>query len=249
MSTVKANNHQVGQSATANQNFTLYQPTVPDGTVRLGVGNAGATTADALTVTNAGNATLLGNLTVSGAGTSTFAGTLNATTALQSGGVAASRIVQGTAQATTSGTAFGYTGIPSWVKRITFQVFGVYTSSGASGTTLIQIGSGSYTTTGYSSIYSNVNVSSAGSGTLTNGFSFYWGSGASGVIASGQVVLTLQNPSLNTWVAAGQVTNITNTSTTVITGGISLAGVLDRIQITTTSGTFSAGSVNIIYEG
>jgi len=55
MSTVKANNHQVGQSVTATNNFTLYQPATPDGTVRLGVGNTGATTLDAVTVTNAGS--------------------------------------------------------------------------------------------------------------------------------------------------------------------------------------------------
>ena len=63
MSTIKTNNHQVGQSATANQNFTLYQPATPDGTVRLGVGNAGATTSDVITATNAGNVTIAGSLT------------------------------------------------------------------------------------------------------------------------------------------------------------------------------------------
>jgi hypothetical protein len=55
MSTLRTNNVQVGQSATATNNFTLYQPSVPDGTVRLGVGNTGATTLDAVTVTSAGN--------------------------------------------------------------------------------------------------------------------------------------------------------------------------------------------------
>lgn len=54
MSTVKANSHQVGQSATAANNFTLYQPSTPDGTVRLGVGNAGATTADVITASSTG---------------------------------------------------------------------------------------------------------------------------------------------------------------------------------------------------
>ena len=54
MSTVKTNNVQVGQSATATNNFTLYQPSTPDGTVRLGVGNTGATTADVASFTSAG---------------------------------------------------------------------------------------------------------------------------------------------------------------------------------------------------
>lgn len=62
MSTVRTNNVQVGQSLTATNNFTLYQPTVPDGTVRLGVGNTGATTLDAVTVTNAGNVTAAGSI-------------------------------------------------------------------------------------------------------------------------------------------------------------------------------------------
>ena len=54
MSTAIANNLQVGQSLTATNNMTWYQPSTPDGTVRLGVGNSGATTSDAITVTNAG---------------------------------------------------------------------------------------------------------------------------------------------------------------------------------------------------
>ena len=49
MSTLKVNNLQVGQDATASNNFTLYQPAVPDGTVRLGVGNSGSVS-DLLTI-------------------------------------------------------------------------------------------------------------------------------------------------------------------------------------------------------
>ena len=63
MSTLKTNNVQVGQSVTATNNFTLYQPSSPDGTVRLGVGNSGATTLDAVTVTSAGNVTMAGSMT------------------------------------------------------------------------------------------------------------------------------------------------------------------------------------------
>jgi hypothetical protein len=54
MSTVRTNSVQVGQSVTATNNFTLYQPATPDGTVRLGVGNAGATSADVASFTSAG---------------------------------------------------------------------------------------------------------------------------------------------------------------------------------------------------
>ena len=65
MSSVIAKNMQVGTSGTANQNFTLYQPASPDGTVRLGVGNTGATTGDVVTVSSSG-VTVTGTLTSSG---------------------------------------------------------------------------------------------------------------------------------------------------------------------------------------
>lgn len=53
MSTLKTNNVQVGQSGTATNNFTLYQPSTPDGTVRLGNGNSGSVT-DVASFTSAG---------------------------------------------------------------------------------------------------------------------------------------------------------------------------------------------------
>lgn len=68
MSTVKANNHQIGQSGTASQNFTLYQPSTPDGTVRLAVGNSGATTGDVLSVSSTG-LSVTGTLTSTGVNT------------------------------------------------------------------------------------------------------------------------------------------------------------------------------------
>lgn len=53
MSTIVSNNLQIGQSGTSTNNFTLYQPLVADGTVRLANGNSGSTT-DLLTVTSDG---------------------------------------------------------------------------------------------------------------------------------------------------------------------------------------------------
>lgn len=67
MSLVKCNSLQLGQSLTASQNFTWYQPASPDGTVRLGNGNSGSVT-DLVTLTSAGNL---------GIGTSSPSGKLN----------------------------------------------------------------------------------------------------------------------------------------------------------------------------
>lgn len=235
MSTLKTNNAQIGQSATANQNFTLYQPASPDGTVRLGVGNSGATTSDALTVTNAGNATLLGNLTVSGTGTSAFGGPVTM------GGIAAERIVQGTAQATTSGSAVGFTGIPSWVKRITVQCSG-NASSGP--LILLQLGSGSYTTTGYTGGWTQ--SATAGTNPLV--------ASTAGVVAgasnagNGFMTCVLVNAATNNWAISGNI-DTPLSGKLISSGSVALAGVLDRVQLTVAGGTFTAGSVNIIYEG
>lgn len=53
MSLVKSNMHQLGQSATATQNFTL-DASAANGTMKLSRGNAGATTQDILTISALG---------------------------------------------------------------------------------------------------------------------------------------------------------------------------------------------------
>jgi hypothetical protein len=95
MSTLKTNNVQVGQSVTATNNFTLYQPATPDGTVRLGVGNSGATTADVITATSAGNV---------GIGTSSPQAKLHVAAATVSGTVDRAMVV---ANSGASGTGSG----------------------------------------------------------------------------------------------------------------------------------------------
>ena len=54
MSTVVSKNYQIGADATATNNFTWYQPSSPDGTVRLGNGNTG-TSSSLVAVTSGGN--------------------------------------------------------------------------------------------------------------------------------------------------------------------------------------------------
>ena len=58
MSLLKSNSVQIGQSATAAQNFTLSVPSSPDGTIKLARGNSGATTADILSVSSSGAVTI-----------------------------------------------------------------------------------------------------------------------------------------------------------------------------------------------
>lgn len=156
-------------------------------------------------------------------------------------------IVQGTAQATTSGTSFTFSSIPSWVKRITIMFQGV-AKSGTSAP-IIQIGAGSTTTTGYTSAATSLASNGYGGAAFTNGFPLTNALAASTPI-HGSLVLT--NLSGNTW-TANAVTAIPTASGTPTgfgAGALTLGGTLDRVIFTSSGGTdtFSAGSVNILYE-
>jgi len=158
----------------------------------------------------------------------------------------ASLITSGTAVASTSGTSIDFTSIPSWVKRITVMVSGVSTSGTSN--PLIQIGSGSVSSTGYVSASGRANsANNTAMATSTAGF-IILNSAATDVIR-GAVVLTLLTS--NTWVASGVLTDSVSLLSMTV-GGTSpaLGGALDRVRITTVNGTdtFDAGSINILYE-
>ena len=148
-----------------------------------------------------------------------------------------------TAVASTSGTSIDFTGIPSWVKRITVMFSGVSTS-GASNW-LIRIGDGSIVATGYSAASS---YWSAGVGTTldTTGFPMYQQQ-ASGTHYGAVSIFSFGS---NTWVASGVLGGSNGTGFSC-TGTKTLVGTLDRIRLTTVNGTdtFDAGSINILYEG
>jgi hypothetical protein len=155
----------------------------------------------------------------------------------------ATALVSGTSQATTSGTSIDFTGIPSWVKRITVMFNGVSTNGLSN--YQIQIGDGSINTTGYSSVGTGMDATGVSITAYTTGFGIRSTSATYAI--SGSVVLTLV--SSNIWVANGVLsTSLPFTFTT--SGTKTLSGVLDRVRITTVNGTdtFDAGSINILYE-
>lgn len=164
----------------------------------------------------------------------------------------ASYLTSGTSQATTSGTSIDFTGIPSWVKRITVMFTGVSTNATGSAGLLLQIGSGSTTTTGYISYSGGVNNSNQTfTGNSTAGFLITSSMGNTSTI-SGHAIITLL--SSNTWVCSSVFGGLDGSSANVIRSGggysPSLSGALDRVRITTVNGTdtFDAGSINILYE-
>ena len=165
-----------------------------------------------------------------------------------SGAIGNSALMSGTAQASTSGTAITFTGIPSWVKRITVMFAGV-SSSGTSKFQL-QIGNGSIVTTGYVSnanAMGNTNGSTSGSSLVTTGFVVLGYSATSTSTYSGQIVLTLLGS--NVWVSNGAIGSSTQ-EMACSAGTVTLSGALDRVSLTTVNGTdtFDAGSINILYE-
>jgi hypothetical protein len=156
--------------------------------------------------------------------------------------VARSRnIVQGTAVASTSGTSIDFTSIPSWVKRITVMFNGV--STNGTSNLLIQIGSGSFTTTGYASAvhqFSNSNSSS------TVGF-IATSANSAAALTFGTMIISAFGGNVWTEIFGGAAAS---TSSAAGGGGVTISGTLDRIRITTVNGTdtFDAGSINILYE-
>jgi len=159
-------------------------------------------------------------------------------------------IVSGTAQTApfTDNTRAEFTGIPSWVRRITVMFSGV----GTNGTSnlQIQIGAGSFTTTGYTSTCTyNSNGVAPTVLNVTSGFLLTPTNGTSEVMSG---IATIVLISSNSWVFSGSLSDsalVPNVNTG--TGSIALGGTLDRIRVLTVNGTdtFDTGSIiNILYE-
>lgn len=161
------------------------------------------------------------------------------------------RIALGTEQASTSGTAITFTGIPAGTRRITMMLLGVSTN----GTSILQIqlgDAGGIETSGYLGGAASFQTSAAVSATgVTSGFQLSSGGfmSASGVI-QGRIVFTLEDASDFTWVSSGVLWNSGDSQMYVNAGSKALSAELTQISLTTLNGTdaFDAGAINIQYE-
>ena len=156
-------------------------------------------------------------------------------------------LVAGTA-VSASGTSVDFTGIPSWVKRITVMFSGV--STNGTSVAQLQLGtSGGIQSTGYAG---STNVTSSAATTtsvITSGIALY-GSFSAVQSLAGSVVLTLLDSASGIW-SASVILARTDAASAGYGGWVkTLSGTLDRIRITTVNGTdtFDAGSINILYE-
>ena len=195
---------------------------------------APATVATNLTLTApAADGTADQSLVTDGSGTLSFA--------------SRSRLVREAAVATTSGTSIDFTGIPSWVKKITVILYGVSTN----GTSPVQIqlgdSGGPETTDYFGSSTAITGTNTCAIATLASGFLVLGTTTAS--TRSG--LLTIANPATNVWIASGTFDDASATIAGHTQGFKELSATLDRIRLTTVNGTdaFDQGTVNIIYEG
>ena len=158
--------------------------------------------------------------------------------------MASSVLTLGTAQASTSGTSIDFTGIPSWVRRITMMFNGVSTNGTSNG--LIQLGtSGGVVATGYAGAGAFGPAYSVSNYTTGFGMPIF---SAATVVVEGAVTIT--NLTGNIWVAAGTTSRSDGAVSGTTAGRVTLGAVLDRVRLTTVAGTdtFDAGTVNILWE-
>jgi len=110
------------------------------------------------------------------------------------------QITLGTSQATTSGTSKDFTGIPSWVRRITLMFNGVSTS----GTNAVQVHlgtSGGFETSGYVGGATAAASASAGFTSFTSGLVLSFGADSAATTRHGAI--QINNLSGNAWMATG----------------------------------------------
>jgi hypothetical protein len=155
-------------------------------------------------------------------------------------------ITSGTSVASTSGTTIDFISIPSTVKRITVMFSGV--STNGTSTPQIQLGAGSVVTSGYNSCGSVIfGTTVADTANSTTGLIIGAG-GDAGDARHGSAVLTLIGS--NIWTISGTLGYSNSNVACFFGGSVALSGTLDRVRISTVSGTdtFDAGSINILYE-
>ena len=152
-----------------------------------------------------------------------------------------------TAVATTSGTAIDYTGIPSWVKKITV-IFNNTSTAATASSMLIQIGSGSIENTGY--LGGGGYSAGSGTNTVTSTAGFIINNNNASSTFTANMLINLISGSTYICSYSG-FDNGTGNNMMVGGGSKTTTAIIDRLRITTVSGTatFDAGSVNILMEG
>ena len=148
--------------------------------------------------------------------------------------------------ATTSGTAIEATGLSADVKRIVLHLRGVSTNEATP--IIIQLGtSGGYVTSGYVARSTLLrNTPQIGIASHTSAFDI---SNAVNSDRIGIAVFERSATDTHIWTLSGYITEATSPQAFILSGYISLGAALDRIRLTSGSGTatFDGGALGISY--
>ena len=153
--------------------------------------------------------------------------------------MASSVLTSGTAQSV-SGTSIDFTGIPSWVKRVTVMLSGVSTN----GTSVKQV-----QLNGEVSGYLGTAAAIDGAPVASN---YTTGAVIRSTTAANTIngLIVIQNLSGNIWVFSGMLGDGAGNQNYSLGFSKTTAATLTSIRLTTVNGTdtFDAGSINIMYE-
>jgi hypothetical protein len=183
-------------------------------------------------------------------------GTTNPVTTLDVNGSIKGCITRQTAQSPTSGTTVTFSSIPSWARKITIMFDSVASSSTTDLTVQLGTGAGpTFTTTGYKGSVMGIQPGTGGIIPTINADKSLFSAAfiahndmTSGGSIFGNMYLT--NITGNTWIETSILNDSVSTTTVDScygSGSIALSATLTAVRIV--CGAFSAGTVNIMYEG
>lgn len=156
------------------------------------------------------------------------------------------RVASKTVAASTTGTSVAFTSIPTWARRITVIFNGVSTDN--TSPLLVRLGTVAGTaTTGY--VSTGARLAAAGTTVDSSTAGFILNATAAADVVSGTFTISCIDPTNYVYVADHTVKAGT-TAVMVGGGNVTLGNLMDRLSITTVSGTanFDAGSINVLYE-
>lgn len=214
---------------------------------------------DALSAVDAANAAIAGAVQADGSVAMTdelelagnAAGALGAVPKQQAESIATAAVANRmqysltASQATTSGSAVDFVGIPSWAKRITvlFNGFGTSTVNDIRVQVYVD---GVLKTTGYSATACYL-PGGAYPVTATHSTTIWVVGSGTSTLVNGAAVLNLVSGS--TWVSYGTVQRLNDSACQLSAGQAALSGALTGIRVDASGGTFDAGSISVLIEG
>lgn len=155
-------------------------------------------------------------------------------------------VIRNASVATTSGSSTTFTGIPSWVTRLTVQIVGV--SSSSTGNLQIQLGNNSavFTTTGYNgAVMYAATAAYPVVSALSSGFNLTSTSVAASIL-HGSFTLC-RHGTTDVWCANSIISAESGSNIQYMAGNITQTD-FGQLKFLVTAGTFDAGSVSITYE-